>query len=147
MAESTTVEDRPSDGQVRRVLVSADSHGGAPQGEMDQVMARGHDAPASGTDSPLGPRVRMLENAFKKNPEVHPEDRIREADIDGVVAEVIYGATGFSSGDFRGRPRARAAVERLVGRGLRRPPRPVRAVGEPADPHRDVRGRRRGEAH
>jgi predicted TIM-barrel fold metal-dependent hydrolase len=77
----------------RRVLVSADSHGGAPMGELQQVMARAPEEP-SPTASEQAPRVRILENAFKKNPEVHPLDRIKEADLDGVAAEVIYGFTG-----------------------------------------------------
>jgi predicted TIM-barrel fold metal-dependent hydrolase len=49
------------------------------------------------------------DNAAKKNYEVHPEDRIKEQEIDGVVAEVIYGSTGFhdeSLGDAVRRIRA-----------------------------------------
>ena len=76
----------------RRVLVSADSHGGAPPGELEKVLAR-----MQRTD---GKQVRILENGAKKNPEVHPEDRIREQEIDGVVAEVIYGSTGFTGDDL-----------------------------------------------
>ena len=83
----------------RRVLVSADSHGGAPLGEMEEVAARGdRTIEGEGTTARIG--VRVLENAFKKNPEIHPEDRIREADLDGVVAEVVYGFTGIPEGDF-----------------------------------------------
>src|SRR6476620_10066445 len=82
-----------------RVLVSADSHGGAPLGEMEEVAARGdRTIEREGTTARIG--VRVLENAFKKNPEIHPEDRIREADLDGVVAEVVYGFTGIPEGDF-----------------------------------------------
>ena len=98
MAESTTVEDRSSERGFRRVLVSADSHGGAPLGEMEEVAARGPQIDGQGTTARIG--VRVLENAFKKNPEIHPEDRIREADLDGVVAEVVYGFTGIPEGDF-----------------------------------------------
>jgi predicted TIM-barrel fold metal-dependent hydrolase len=98
MAESTTVEDRPSERESWRVLVSADSHGGAPLGEMEEVAARGDNLDAHGTTARIG--VRVLENAFKKNPEIHPEDRVREADLDGVVAEVVYGFTGIPDGDF-----------------------------------------------
>ena len=41
------------------------------------------------------PRVLHPPNAAKKNPELHPEDRIRDQQLDGVVAEAIYGSTGF----------------------------------------------------
>jgi predicted TIM-barrel fold metal-dependent hydrolase len=78
----------------RRALVSADAHGGAPAGELEAVLAR--------LDRKGAKRPRMLApaNAAKKDPEVHPEDRIKEQEIDGVVAEVIYGFTGFFGEEF-----------------------------------------------
>ena len=64
--------------------------------------------------------VRVLENVFKKNPEIHPEDRIREADLDGVVAEVVYGFTGIPDGDFADGVRQVQGANDSVGRDLRR---------------------------
>ena len=78
----------------KRILVSADAHGGAPPGELDQVLAR--------LDRGDGKRPRVLQpdNSAKKTPEVHPEDRIKDQEIDGVVAEAIYGTTGFFDESF-----------------------------------------------
>jgi predicted TIM-barrel fold metal-dependent hydrolase len=98
MTDAATAQDRPSGGDAKRVLVSADSHGGAPLGEMEEVMSRGGGRDGEGTTARIG--VRVLENAFKKNPEVHPEYRVRDSDLDGVAAEVIYGFTGIPEGDF-----------------------------------------------
>jgi predicted TIM-barrel fold metal-dependent hydrolase len=78
----------------RRELASADSHGGAPPGELEKVLKR-----LERKDGKK-PRLLQLENAAKKQPEVHPEDRIKDQEVDGVVAEAIYGSTGFFGESF-----------------------------------------------
>lgn len=90
MSEALATREIPR----KRVLVSADAHGGAPPGELEQVLAR--------LKRPEGerPRVLKLTNPAKKQPELHPEDRIKDQDVDGVVAEVVYGSTGFSGESF-----------------------------------------------
>ena len=128
-----------------RVLVSADSHGGAPLGEMEEVAAGGDRTfEGEGTTARIG--VRVLQNAFKKNPEIHPEDRIREADLDGVVAEVVYGFTGIPDGDFaEGVRQVQGANDwsaEVYGDYLGA----VRAVGVPAAPDRALWRAWRGEA-
>jgi predicted TIM-barrel fold metal-dependent hydrolase len=82
-----------------RILVSADSHGGAPLGELEGVLAR-----RERTDDDEAPRMMSVVDiddgtGLNRNPQIMPEDRIREQDHDGVSAEVIYGATGFQPGE------------------------------------------------
>jgi predicted TIM-barrel fold metal-dependent hydrolase len=76
----------------KRPLISADAHAGAPEGELELVLAR-----LRRSDGAAKPRRIMgpKGNTQKKEPALHPEDRIKDQDIDGVVAEVIYGSTGF----------------------------------------------------
>jgi predicted TIM-barrel fold metal-dependent hydrolase len=78
-----------------RILVSADAHGGAPPGELDVVLARGGQRRQSAL-----PRTLAPPNAAKKEHALHPDDRIREQQLDGVVAEAIYGYTGFWGESF-----------------------------------------------
>ncbi len=90
MSQALSTQAQPK----RRVLVSADAHGGAPPGELDQVLAR---LKREGGEKP---RILQLQNTAKKAPELHPEDRIKDQEVDGVVAEAIYGSTGFSGESF-----------------------------------------------
>ena len=90
MTQAITAAEAPR----KRVLVSADAHGGAPPGELELVLARLKRAQGE------KPRILQLTNTAKKQPELHPEDRIKDQDLDGVVAEAVYGSTGFSGESF-----------------------------------------------
>ena len=81
-----------------RPLISADAHSGAPKGELDKVLARVE------RGDKIHPIFLPAEEAggVRKNPAVDPGERIKDQDLDGVVAEVVYGSTGFEeTEDFR----------------------------------------------
>src|SRR5215470_3201029 len=86
----------------KRVLVSADAHGGAPLGELQGVFSRVLRGEAGGADGEgaeafsamRAPRLADDSDGLNRAPQVLPEDRIKEMERDGVSAEVIYGSTG-----------------------------------------------------
>ena len=105
---TTTVQDQTgSKPKTKRILVSADAHGGAPLGELEGVLARiqraADDAPKgdAGAAAPRMPRMMMVDDGtgLDRSPQVAPEDRLREMARDGVSAEVIYGGTGLFPGE------------------------------------------------
>jgi predicted TIM-barrel fold metal-dependent hydrolase len=93
----TTAEGTTTGGRVRRVLVSADAHGGAPLGELEGVLKRLD----RGREGMSVPRVITVDDGtgLDRDPQVAPEDRLREMARDGVSAEVIYGGTGLFPGE------------------------------------------------
>ncbi len=103
MAPATT-ETSASSGLVKtRILVSGDSHGGAPPGELEGVLnriERSSAEPGPG-EAPRLPRTLMVDDGtgLDRSPQVAPEDRQREMKRDGVSAEVIYGGTGLLPGE------------------------------------------------
>jgi predicted TIM-barrel fold metal-dependent hydrolase len=95
---TTTSEltDRETSGT--RILVSADSHGGAPLGELEGVLNR---IERSGGNAGRSPRIMSVDDGtgLDRNPHVAPEDRVNEMRRDGISAEVIYGGTGLFPGE------------------------------------------------
>ena len=82
---------------VPRPLISADAHSGAPKGELDKVLSRVKDGEA------VYPIILPPETGggVKVTPAIEPEARLKDMDRDGVIAEVIFGMTGFEeSEDF-----------------------------------------------
>jgi predicted TIM-barrel fold metal-dependent hydrolase len=99
---STTSMEAPAEAtRVKRILVSGDAHGGAPQGELEGVLNR---VSREGSDGPRMPRTLSIDDGtgLDRNPQVLPEDRLREMQKDGVSAEVIYGFTGLFPGESLG---------------------------------------------
>jgi predicted TIM-barrel fold metal-dependent hydrolase len=85
------------------LLVSADSHGGAPDAlvrdRLPETEREKLAPPVRVEDLPEKIR-RRYKNASKKEPELLPDDRVKDLEMDGVYAEVIYGTTGFYGQDF-----------------------------------------------
>jgi predicted TIM-barrel fold metal-dependent hydrolase len=92
---------------TKRILMSADAHGGAPLGELMGVINRlEREAPAEGSPEaaaaaarPRGPRFADDGSGLNRSPQVLPEDRMVEMERDGVSAEVIFGGTGMYPGE------------------------------------------------
>lgn len=94
---TTLADDRTNLGTARqRVLVSADSHGGAPEGELEGVLNR-----VERTGGLRRPRLLETDDGtgLDRTPQVAPEDRVEEMKRDGVSAEVLYGSTGSPPGE------------------------------------------------
>lgn len=99
----TDVLEPSAAARTRQVLVSADSHGGAPNEEVRSRLPV-HEReklprPVAVDDLPEKIR-RRYKNASKKEAELLPADRVKDLELDGVYAEVIYGTTGFNGDDF-----------------------------------------------
>ena len=99
----TDVLERTSTEAPGRVLISADSHGGAPDAEVRSRLPeeeRGKLAPPLRIEDLPEKIRRRYKNASKKDAELLPSGRLRDLELDGVYAEVIYGTTGFHGDDF-----------------------------------------------
>jgi predicted TIM-barrel fold metal-dependent hydrolase len=127
--ESVTTGSVTTERKTKRILVSADAHGGAPIGELMGVLSRDAgaataaapgdapgDAPADARAdamSKMAARFRFLNvddgSGLNRDPQVQPEDRLREMARDGVSAEVIYGMTGTFPGETLDATTARCA--------------------------------------
>jgi predicted TIM-barrel fold metal-dependent hydrolase len=100
----TTHEESGAAPKHKRILVSADAHGGAPLGELEGVLnriQRGEGGEGGGKRQSRLPRMMLLDDGtgLDRNPQVAPEDRLQEMARDGVSAEVIYGGTGLFPGE------------------------------------------------
>jgi predicted TIM-barrel fold metal-dependent hydrolase len=99
---ATIEQPTGSEPKAKRILVSADAHGGAPLGELQGVLDRIKRADSAGGEgAPRMPRMMMVDDGtgLDRSPQVAPEDRLKEMTRDGVSAEVIYGGTGLFPGE------------------------------------------------
>src|SRR3972149_2074249 len=94
MQTATATSDVKPATANKRVLISCDSHGGMPDGELrPRRPAEMRDLLPDLTQlmKSSSKFAQIMSSGAKKAPEILPEDRIKEQELDGVYAEVIYG--------------------------------------------------------